>query len=274
MNRWMKVAVGVAVVALSGSAGAAAAALHSTGASRPHVYRAAAVTPQLRPEALFVPLTACRVIYTPGHGILTPTQVRNFYVSGNVGFRQQGGKAGGCAVPQTATAVAINFRVLSPTAAGYLTVWPDTAREPSTATLSWIKGASLGDTSTMAIVAGPGLDLSAHVHGTSAHISADVLGYYVPQIEAEIGADGTINSGTARVVSVSHAANSGAYAITLDRPARTCSPAAVTYNVGHYASVGLSSSTTPNVISVYTWNIDGNGSTLLNDYSFFLSVTC
>ena len=200
-------------------------------------------------------------------------KVRNFYVAGTAGFTAQGGQSGGCGVPLAATAVSVSFKAVRPTADGYLHVWPDASTEPTATALSWTKGASLGDSSTLPIVAGPGPDISARALKSNTNLTADVTGYYAPQIQALIGGDGTISSGTARVVDVVHS-GTGFYYVDLDRPARQCSPSAVTYNLQRYASVGLSSSSTPNRISVSTWTLSSSGAYVATDYSFFLQVMC
>ena len=88
-----------------------------------------------------------------------------------------------------------------------------------------------------------------------------------------IGAGGTLDTGSSRILAVTHA-GTGFYYIDLDRPARECAPAAITYNLDHYASVGLSASTTPNRISVATWNLNASHVETAADLSFFLTVTC
>ena len=49
----------------------------------------------------------------------------------------------------------------------------------------------------------------------------------------------------------------------------------MTYNLFRYASVGLSSSTTPNTISVSVWTLDTTThQEVPSDFPFFLTVTC
>ena len=110
--------------------------------------------------------------------------------------------------------------------------------------------------------------------GPALQILVDVQGYYIPQIQALIASDGGTNGGTPRVVGTSHP-GTGSYLIALDRPVRQCAPSANTYNIFRYVSVGLSSSTTPNVISVYVWSLNPTThAETPENYPFFLTVTC
>ena len=170
MYKHAKIAAGaaVAVAAVCGTATAATVASHSKQA-----HTAA--------KSSFVAITPCRAIDTrKAGGKIKHSQVRNFWLTGTVGFPSQGGVSGGCGIPANTTAVAVSFKVTRPTSVGYLRVWPDSTDEPNATTLTWAKGLSLGDSSIVPVASGPGLSISARVFGDPANIVADVTGYFAP----------------------------------------------------------------------------------------------
>ena len=76
-------------------------------------------------ESVYVAITPCRLADTRVMGgDYTNLQVRSMNVSGTVGFPAQGGKAGGCGIPATATAIAASMTAISPTGKGFVRLWP------------------------------------------------------------------------------------------------------------------------------------------------------
>jgi hypothetical protein len=235
---------------------------------------AAAIDPQLSPETVYTAVKPCRVADTrAGGGILGTNVTRSFYVAGTFGFAPQGGTSGGCGVPIGATSVTVTIAAVGPRGAGNLIAWAAGGAQPNASVLNYFAEFAVSSGATVPLAATSSPQLSVRNTGPAVHVVLDVTGYYRPQIQALIGGDGSIQAGTGRIVSTSHA-GTGFYYLTLDRPARQCSPSAVTYNFGHYASVGLSSSSTPNVVSVSTWNVNSAGSAVLADLPFFFTATC
>jgi hypothetical protein len=276
MKRWslsLLIAV-LAVASVVGVSSAAIAATHQTAHSG--VVPLAAAEPQTTPETQFVAVAPCRIVDTRvAGGPIAPGASRAFYVGGTTQFVSQGGQAGGCGVPLAATGVAATVAVSKPAGAGYLAAWANGAAQPTAATLNYVKAAGAISTgTTLTIHAGVAQSLRVKNQGPPASVIIDVSGYYLPQIQGLIGSDGSLSTGTSRILSASHP-GTGSYYVTLDRPARQCSPSAATYNLYRYASVGLSSSTTPNVISVYVWSLDPTThKEVPSNYPFFLTVTC
>lgn len=240
-----------------------------------NAFTPAAATPQTQPETLFRTVAPCRVADTRiAGGPLGNGVARSYYIGGTSGFAPQGGKSGGCGIPSGATAVAAVVTAVTPSGSGYLKAWPAGSAVPNSSILNYAAHVTTGTGVTLALNSSGGQGLSIFNFAGPTQLIIDVQGYYIPQIQALIGGGGTVSSGTPRILGVSHA-GTGFYYITLDRPARECSPSAVTYNLDRYASVGLSSSTTPNVISVAVWNLDGaSHKEVAEDFSFFLTVTC
>jgi len=80
-------------------------------------------------------------------------------------------------VPDTGVvAVVLNVTVDAPTAAGYLTVYPDGQARPAASSLNWAVGQTIPNLVTVSVVNGT-IDLYNASPGT-AHLVADLAGYY------------------------------------------------------------------------------------------------
>ncbi|MDJ0340077.1 S53 family peptidase [Streptomyces sp. H10-C2] len=75
------------------------------------------------------------------------------------------------------TAVVLNVTVTEPTQPGHLTAWPDKTTQPSSSNLNWAKGDSVPNLVTVPVGANGLVDL-ANVSTGTAHLIADVFGYY------------------------------------------------------------------------------------------------
>ena len=244
------------------------------GAAQLPALAATAVSPTVSPETLYVPVQPCRIVDTrAAGGALGNGEVRSFVVGGSTGFVFQGGTSGGCGIPSDATAVSMSVSAISPSAAGYLRGWPYGTVEPAGGTfLNYNSSGSATTGTTQAVTPNAAKGWTVHNFGTRTHFAVDVTGYYVPQIEGYVGGDGSLQTGTSRIVDVVHS-GTGSYYVDLDRNARSCSIQATAYNLYRYASVGYSSSTTPNRVSVYIWYLNGTTPTPV-DYPFHVLVSC
>lgn len=74
-----------------------------------------------------------------------------------------------------AKAVVLNVTVTHSTAAGYLTVWPDSKKQPSSSNLNWAKGQTVANLVTVPVVNGK---VDFHVSKGSVDVIADLFGYY------------------------------------------------------------------------------------------------
>ena len=76
-------------------------------------------------DLVFTPLTPCRIIDTRVvGGPIVPGLPRDFVVGGTQGFEAQGGHAGGCGIPDAATAAMLNFIAVDARGPGDLRAWP------------------------------------------------------------------------------------------------------------------------------------------------------
>ena len=85
-----------------------------------------------------------------------------------------------------ATAVVANFTVVTPTAPGFLTVFPTGIPQPTVSNLNWDTGRNIPNLSTVPL--GPGGTITV-INGSlgSTHLLIDITGYFVSRTSAEVG---------------------------------------------------------------------------------------
>lgn len=161
--RWSSVAAGV-VVALA------------AGALLPTAWAGPSANPG---RSVFVPITPCRLFdYRPPPDTVgsraTPLQAQEVYT------QQITGPVGNCAIPTTATAVAMNMTMVGPTANSFLTVWPADASRPVASSLNWTPASppTPNKVDVKLSVAGA-IDLY-NLAGT-VNVLSDAVGYYEPE---------------------------------------------------------------------------------------------
>jgi hypothetical protein len=138
----------------------------------------------LSSDLVFTPVTPCRIMDTrnPGSksGILAAGSTRGFYAWANF-FTDQGGAATSCntLAGVNEAAIVVNFTVVTPDTAGYMTVYPaDAAVRPTAATVNFAAGDVVGNNATLK-VAQVALGDGFKIYTTSnTHVVADIVGYY------------------------------------------------------------------------------------------------
>jgi len=146
-----------------------------------------AATAQAAGPYQFFSVTPCRIADTRNPDGLNAgpaiqhAATRSFQVSGS-------GTWGNCNIPTNATAAVINVTVVSPTAQGFLTIWPYNTAVPLAASIVFDAGEPAigngaivplteGDPSNFNISVSPGL---AGGGTNSLNIVIDVTGYFAP----------------------------------------------------------------------------------------------
>jgi len=140
-----------------------------TGTPTDALYQVLVIPP---PGFEFFTVTPCRVIDTRnppgplGGPALAAHSDRSFIVAGN------------CGIPPSAQAVAFNFTVTQPTAAGDLRIVPGGSALPLVSTINWSAGQTRANNGIGAL--GPSGDISVHVDQASGTVQfiADVTGYF------------------------------------------------------------------------------------------------
>lgn len=84
--------------------------------------------------------------------------------------------AGRCGIPESAKAVAVNVSVLSPTAMGYLTLFPGGITRPNTSTLNYSPARNRSN--DMILPLGQGASFTAFSSLGTTHLVLDVAGYF------------------------------------------------------------------------------------------------
>jgi hypothetical protein len=222
-------------------------------------------------EQLFTPMPACRILDTRVHNKPAGTTAATIQVTGTAGFPAQGGLAGGCAIPATATAVATTVMVTQEATRGYLEVYPAGATH-RTASVNFAKGLPLSNSLTLPITTGAGPNLTMRSNRRT-QVVIDVTGYYVPQIQAYVRLSVTpayIYSGTSRVLSLTNPAT-GEAVLTFDRTVEQCAAQATPASDNEYAS----GYTVGNEAIVTAWYLDPTTHAEVKaNIDFNLTLTC
>lgn len=94
-------------------------------------------------DLVFTPITPCRIADTRiAGGAITANGTRNFFSVNAGNYTAQGGSATDCGLLGVgASAVAINITAVTPSAAGYATVYPFGATQPLAASVNYTAGA-------------------------------------------------------------------------------------------------------------------------------------
>lgn len=216
-------------------------------------------------------VTPCRIVDTrAAGGALTAGTTRSFAVGGSTGFAAQGGNPVGCAIPSSATAVAVSIVAVSPAAGGFLTAWPAGTTKPLASVLNYVKGVTTntGQTTQITAAGNPALSVFA---SAKANVVIDVYGYYEPQTHLIILANAQVWYGNAtHVTSVTHTPGSGTYTLTFDRSLTGC-------NVLATSNGDQTVQATPNwggnALTVTTYQLSG-GSYTVADESFQVFIAC
>ena len=87
--------------------------------------------------------------------------------------------AGQHGVPANASAVVLNVTVTAPGSAGYVTVYPYGQKQPTVSNINFVKGQTVPNLVVVPVGSGGRIDILNH--SSSAHVVADLEGYYSPQ---------------------------------------------------------------------------------------------
>lgn len=132
-------------------------------------------------DLVYVPVTPCRILDTRIVGGPIPANsFRDFDLTDVIRFAPQGGDTSNCNVGDKGSfaAAAINFTVVNPTIAGYITAFPYLSSQPTAATINYTAGDIRNG---LGIVR---LDQSAASYEFSVysfaqtHLVADIVGYF------------------------------------------------------------------------------------------------
>jgi hypothetical protein len=229
---------------------------------------AAAVPLDSAVGSTFTPLaSSCRAADTRvSGGRLGAGAARTFYIGGTTGFAPQGGLAGGCGVPATATAVSVTLTTVSPSGAGYLRTWKPGTTEPATSFMNY------GTAFNVAVSGTVLLDTSGRTEirsaGSSTQLVIDITGYFMAPMRAAVNSSGNLVNGSRVTSSFLISPTTSSYEVDFDRDVSQCSYSVSSYFSGYTLTVEPRSGT-PNGVYVFT----SYGGTATAD-QFYLTVTC
>jgi hypothetical protein len=134
-------------------------------------------------DLLFVPVTPCRIIDTRvAGGAIAANTTRAFDVTAVADYSFQGGASGNCGGAGSAgsyAAAAINFTVVTPSAAGYITAFPFGAAQPLAATVNYTAGDIRGNFAVVRLDQSAASNEMSVYSFAQTHLVADIVGYFI-----------------------------------------------------------------------------------------------
>ncbi|MFZ5638876.1 MAG: hypothetical protein ACOY82_20075 [Pseudomonadota bacterium] len=134
-------------------------------------------------DLVFVPVTPCRIIDTRvAGGVIAGNTTRSFDVTSISSYAAQGGEASNCngvGAAGSFAAAAINFTVVTPSAAGYITAFPFGTTQPLAATVNYTAGDIRGNLAIVKLDQGPSANEMTVYTFAQTHLVADVVGYFI-----------------------------------------------------------------------------------------------
>lgn len=134
-------------------------------------------------DLVFVPVTPCRILDTRvAGGQITGGTSRGFDITAVSDYSFQGGNnsnCGGVGAAGSFAAAAINFTVVFPASAGYITAFPFGAVQPVSTSMDFDGGGLRSTTSIVRLDQGASAnEMTVYSHATT-HLVADIVGYYI-----------------------------------------------------------------------------------------------
>lgn len=133
-------------------------------------------------DLVYVPVTPCRIIDTRlAGGAIAANTTRNFDVSVVGSYAFQGGDATDCNVGGVGSfaAAVVNFTVVTPAAAGYITAFPYLGTQPVASNLNYVAGDVKGNLAIVKLDQGASADELSVYSLAQTHLVADIIGYFI-----------------------------------------------------------------------------------------------
>ena len=137
----------------------------------------------LNRDLVYVPVTPCRILDTRlAGGQIAGNTSRGFDVTAVSSYSFQGGDNSNCngvgAAGSFAAAV-INFTVVTPAAAGYITAYPFGGTQPLAATLNYVAGDVRGNETVVRLDQGASANEMTIYAFAATHLVGDIVGYFI-----------------------------------------------------------------------------------------------
>ena len=144
-------------------------------------------------DLVYTPITPCRIVDTRNPASVTgaligDAEARSF-VGWNGSYTLQGGDSSNCGLPYSTNnaAIVVNFAVVGPSAAGYITAFPADKLKPFAATVNFVANDVKGNNTILKLNQTTGQADFKVYSSASTHLVADVVGYYATPVA--LGAD-------------------------------------------------------------------------------------
>lgn len=273
------IALAGAALLLAGATGANAFSgpQPGTGLKRPAVADSALANPAMNAgsELQFISVAPCRILDTRvAGGALTATS-RVF--SAVAPYATQGGLAAGCEIPASAVSLQVNLGAISQAGTeGFVKGWATDTPEPNASLNNYQANQTEANMVTIPLSESDTFTLKTN---RSAHLFADVAGYYVKplyaSIDAQNGEEATVwdgvSSGLVDVVRIGE----GEYEVTFDRNVTKCVGVATDYWFPVTREISVDTTVPrPDADSIVAVSVKNSSTGAPEDTVFHLSLTC
>ncbi len=254
--------------------GDTAGIMHEGDVGRPESAAPALAMPHAGKEMKFVSLPPCRIFDTRVVvGDLAHLEIRGFKTTGTL--TGQGGKSGGCGVPASARAVEINLGAIATGgAAGYLKAYANSDPEPLASAVNFPSSGPISNKATVEMDGTFSINQIKVKAFQSAHVFADVVGYYMRPMYALIAENGSVvNAGAGPVSSelfTSERVDVGVYVLNFNRPTAGCVASATHLDTPLVRFVQADTLYGPSQVMVSTFDASSSPANSL----FYLSLDC
>lgn len=147
----------------------------------------------LNGDLTYTPLTPCRIVDTRvSGGAIAANGTRSFKAVNSANFTSQGGSATNCGtLGLAASAVALNITAVTPSNAGFATVYPFGASQPVASSVNYTAGAVVNN-SIISAIPNPlqSSDFTVYTFAQS-HYVIDIVGYFAPPVATAMECTGT-----------------------------------------------------------------------------------
>jgi hypothetical protein len=169
-------------------------------------------------DASFTVVAPCRILDTRVIGGALASASRIF--SADAPYGGQGGNPAGCGIPAHATAIMVNIGAIAQSGTkGFVKAWATGSAEPNTSVVNFDPSGPVANMVTIPV--NGNRDFTMKTSGT-AHLFADVAGYYSKPLYATVSSGGGIYAGIASGVVSTTRTGTGAYTVRFNRNVRSC----------------------------------------------------
>ncbi|WP_133499249.1 hypothetical protein [Cognatilysobacter terrigena] len=156
----------------------------------------------LNSDLVYTPVAPCRIVDTrsTAAGVIAANSTRSFVGINASNFTGQGGSATNCGTSGlNATALALNVTAVSPSIAGYATVYPYGTTQPGTASINYAAGEVVNN-GIIAQIPNPLSSFDFTIYSfAQAHYVVDIVGYFAPPVATALQCQDTANTTVANI---------------------------------------------------------------------------